>query len=221
MWNSKMGKGLPSVKFAKDMLLLPRELPMRGPITDTNKLQHANYALEMQKHSSATKFTVTTAPQQPTSETDVLNAMTLLVTSQNLSPEVAATPEMLELLQKTRNLAPQVSSLHLSADSVKKTISKLFEEYFRKLHETIKAIDSFTTDGWSSSTRRPFLGINAPWIDKNFSLQSVTFDFVEIHGGHSGANIAQTFFESVQKLGAHQKVSQFFISYDLDWRNYC
>jgi hypothetical protein len=179
-----------------------------------HKLEYAKYAKDVKKHSSVTKFTVTATPLQSTSEGDVLESMALLVTAQNLSPEVAASPEMLELLRQTRNLAPHISSLHLSADTLRTTISKLFKEYFGKLQETVKAIDSrisFTTDGWSSSTKRPFLGINAQWIDRNFSLQSVTFDFVEIHGGHSGANIAQTFFESVQKLGAHQKVSKFCI----------
>ncbi|GES82755.1 zinc finger BED domain-containing protein RICESLEEPER 2-like [Rhizophagus clarus] len=65
---------------------------------------------------------------------------------------------------------------------------------------------SFTTDIWTSPSTKAFLAITAHYVDKNWKLQNLLIDFVQIFGQHTGENIKNTFVSALQNLSIHTKV---------------
>lgn len=65
---------------------------------------------------------------------------------------------------------------------------------------------SFTVDGWTSCNFRSYYGITAHFIDENWSLQSLTLDFVPSGGRHTGKDIATVFFTSLIDFDIASKI---------------
>ncbi|CAI5481561.1 unnamed protein product [Closterium sp. Yama58-4] len=55
----------------------------------------------------------------------------------------------------------------------------------------------FTTDIWSSVTKRSYMVVTAHWISPDWQLRQATLDFGEMSAGHTGADIAKRFEEVV------------------------
>ncbi|CAI5470310.1 unnamed protein product [Closterium sp. Yama58-4] len=55
----------------------------------------------------------------------------------------------------------------------------------------------FTTDIWSSVTKRSYMVVTAHWISPDWQLRQATLDFEEMSAGHTGADIAKRFEEVV------------------------
>lgn len=61
-------------------------------------------------------------------------------------------------------------------------------------------------DAWTSSNRIAFLAIVGTFITKNWKLEEVLLDFVEMHGAHDGKNMATCLSGTVQELDVLPKV---------------
>ncbi|XP_066585170.1 uncharacterized protein [Prorops nasuta] len=65
---------------------------------------------------------------------------------------------------------------------------------------------SFTIDGWTSIANRSVYGITAHFIDENWNYQSIVLDFVPSQGRHTGEEIANIFYKSVNDFGIADKI---------------
>jgi hypothetical protein len=81
-----------------------------------------------------------------------------------------------------------------------KTLSKWIDEEFQK-SETglIHALQinpgriSIILDCWTSSTQKPFQGVIACWINKNWKLCHTPIDLTLLQGSHTGHNLSESF----------------------------
>ncbi|GES72958.1 zinc finger BED domain-containing protein RICESLEEPER 2-like [Rhizophagus clarus] len=117
---------------------------------------------------------------------------------------VVEEPEFIILIQ---SLCPTAELI--SADIVKRSIMDLYISNKDQIQELLMEIPgkiSFTTDIWTSPYTKAFLAITAHYVDKNWKLQNLLIDFVQIFGQHTGENIKNTFVSALQNLSIHTKV---------------
>ena len=69
----------------------------------------------------------------------------------------------------------------------------------------------FTIDIWTSPSAKAFLTITTHYIDKNWKLQNILIDFIQIFGSHSGENIKDVFVTGLQNLSIQNKVIFLFL----------
>ncbi|CAI5982895.1 unnamed protein product [Closterium sp. NIES-65] len=60
---------------------------------------------------------------------------------------------------------------------------------------------SFTIDMWSAPNNRAWLVVTGHWIDENYQLCTMVFEFREIHGRHTGKQMARVVEETVVQWG--------------------
>ena len=78
-----------------------------------------------------------------------------------------------------------------------------------EVKKTLKAAPgkiSFTTDIWSARTQESYMCVTAHWITREWTHQSITLDFVELPGHHTGELIAQKFLQCLQEFKVHTRV---------------
>jgi hypothetical protein len=105
-----------------------------------------------------------------------------------------------------------------SADTVKRNIYDLYEENVGKIKNILQMVPgkiSFTTDIWTSPSTKSFLSLTAHFIDKDWKLQSVIIDFIQMYGSHTGENIKNTFISGLENLSIKNKVINIFLYFKL------
>ncbi|CAI5987151.1 unnamed protein product [Closterium sp. NIES-65] len=60
---------------------------------------------------------------------------------------------------------------------------------------------SFTIDMWTLPNNRAWLVVTGHWIDENYQLRTMVFEFREIHGRHTGKQMARVVEETVVQWG--------------------
>ncbi|CAI5953399.1 unnamed protein product [Closterium sp. NIES-65] len=60
---------------------------------------------------------------------------------------------------------------------------------------------SFTIDMWTAPNNRAWLVVTGHWIDDNYQLRTMVFEFREIHGRHTGKHMARVVEETVVQWG--------------------
>ncbi|CAI5956642.1 unnamed protein product [Closterium sp. NIES-65] len=60
---------------------------------------------------------------------------------------------------------------------------------------------SFTIDMWTSPNNRAWLVVTGHWIDENYQLRTMVFEFREIHGRHTGKQMARVVEETMVQWG--------------------
>ncbi|CAI5988500.1 unnamed protein product [Closterium sp. NIES-64] len=60
---------------------------------------------------------------------------------------------------------------------------------------------SFTIDMWTAPNNRAWLVVTGHWIDENYQLRTMVFEFREIHGRHTGKQMARVVEETVVQWG--------------------
>ncbi|CAI5990534.1 unnamed protein product [Closterium sp. NIES-64] len=60
---------------------------------------------------------------------------------------------------------------------------------------------SFTIDMWTSPNNRAWLVVTGHWIDEYYQLRTMVFEFREIHGRHTGKQMARVVEETVVQWG--------------------
>jgi len=117
-----------------------------------------------------------------------------------------------------------MSSTTLKRRIIDRFNSKLCE--MRGIFEKLDSKVSFTTDCWTSPNNISFMGITAHYIDNDWTLQSVTLDFLPLSDPHTGLNLSIAFSSVLEKFSLTEKVmgitldnasnNDSFINLDLD-----
>lgn len=93
--------------------------------------------------------------------------------------------------------------------AIRRMISETYQSKFKELKATL--IDapgklSFSVDGWSSRNGYAFQGVIAHWISEEWELKSIVIDLSIVDGSHSGANLAQNFWDVLTRYGINDKL---------------
>ncbi|OXA46906.1 putative AC transposase [Folsomia candida] len=105
---------------------------------------------------------------------------------------------------KSVNPALPVSSLEISADTIKMDIMNTYGEIQTKIKSIFMAKDgkiSFSHDIWTSKNQLAFLGVTAHWISEDWEPKFMLVGFPNICGTHSGENIAALFSKVIGEAG--------------------
>jgi hypothetical protein len=89
------------------------------------------------------------------------------------------------------------------------------QEKIQEILQDTKGRISFTTDIWTSVSMKAFMVITAHYIDKEWKLQNIVIDFIQIWDTHTGENIKEIFVSSLEKFMIKTKVSLFLLIYKL------
>jgi hypothetical protein len=105
-----------------------------------------------------------------------------------------------------------------TANVIKNNIMDFYlveQEKIQEILQDTKGRISFTTDIWTSVSMKAFMVITAHYIDKEWKLQNIVIDFIQIWGTHTGENIKEIFVSSLEKFMIKTKVSLFLLIYKL------
>ena len=72
---------------------------------------------------------------------------------------------------------------------------------------------SFTTDCWTSPSSKSFMSITAHFITKDWDLQHILLDFIEMYDSHTGQNLKNTFVSGLENFSIENKVIFIFYYY--------
>ena len=118
-------------------------------------------------------------------------------------------PSFIELVH---SLCPNAELF--SADIIKRKIMELYNGNISQIQKFLQETPgklSFTMDIWTSPSVKAFLAITTHYIDKNWKLQNILVDFIQIFGSHSGENIKDAFVTGLQNLSIQNKVIFLFL----------
>lgn len=96
-----------------------------------------------------------------------------------------------------------------SADTIKSYISNFYEADKEKIQNILLNVPgkiSFTTDCWTSPSIKSFLSITAHFINKDWELQHILLDFIEVVESHTGKNLKETFVAGLEYFSIKEKV---------------
>jgi hypothetical protein len=96
-----------------------------------------------------------------------------------------------------------------SASTLKRRVMSLYSSMKEQKINELSSIDSkisFTTDCWTSSNNKSFMGLTAHWIDSDFNICATTLDFCSLPLKHTGLNLANKLSEIWSDFGIQHKV---------------
>ena len=96
-----------------------------------------------------------------------------------------------------------------SADTIKSYISNFYEANKEKIQNILLNVPgkiSFTIDCWTSPSIKSFLSITAHFINKDWKLQHILLDFLEVVESHTGKNLNETFVAGLEYFSIKEKV---------------
>lgn len=102
-----------------------------------------------------------------------------------------------------------------SADTIKSYISNFYKtdkEKVQKILSNIPGKISFTIDCWTSPSAKSFLSITAHYINKDWELQHILLDFIEMFDSHTGQHLKETFVTGLENFSIEKKVFFIFVS---------
>lgn len=100
-----------------------------------------------------------------------------------------------------------------TANTIKNNIIEHYDTELKKIKEILQNIPgqiSYTTDIWTSVSMKAFMSITAHFIDKEWKMQSIILDFVQILGTHGGEEIQKIFIKCLENFAIQTKVSSCF-----------
>jgi hypothetical protein len=77
----------------------------------------------------------------------------------------------------------------------------------RALLKNLPGKVSFTMDCWTSPSTKSFLSITAHFINKEWELQNIIIDFIQMHDSHTGSNIKDAFILGISNMSLENKVN--------------
>jgi hypothetical protein len=66
---------------------------------------------------------------------------------------------------------------------------------------------ALSLDLWTSKNHLPILGIIGHWLTEDFEYKERVLDFTELHGTHSGENLAAAVYATLAELGLERKLT--------------
>jgi hypothetical protein len=97
-----------------------------------------------------------------------------------------------------------------TADTIKNKIMAYYEADKVKMETILKDLPgkiSFTTDCWTSPSIKSFLSLIAHFINKEWELQNIIIDFIQMQDSHTGINIKDAFLIGIKKMSLENKVN--------------
>ena len=87
--------------------------------------------------------------------------------------------------------------------TLRKKLKVLCKETEDKIVKTIPSgvKVSIAADAWTSPNKLAFLGVLGYWINDDWELEEVLLGFEEIHGSHTGENMATIIVEVLERYG--------------------
>jgi hypothetical protein len=112
-------------------------------------------------------------------------------------------------IEYSKLLNPSVQLI--SADTLTRHVEKLFSTSHAKVKEILvqeTSKVSLTTDCWTSTATKSFLGMTVHWLDENWKFNEIVLDFLHISEiSHSGKNLAQKIITVFDEMLISDKVS--------------
>ena len=100
-----------------------------------------------------------------------------------------------------------------TADTIKNKIMTNYETDKIKMQAILKDLPgkvSFTMDCWTSPSTKSFLSITAHFINKDWKLQNVIIDFIQMQDSHTGSNIKDAFLLGISDMSLENKVNYIY-----------
>ncbi|CAG8787808.1 15736_t:CDS:2, partial [Racocetra persica] len=94
-------------------------------------------------------------------------------------------------------------------DTIRNDIIKSFKDEsinIKCLLQSAPGKLSFAIDVWTSANIYSFFAITVYWISKDWKLQSILLDFINLHGPYSGENLCDAFVSSCREFGILPKI---------------
>ena len=111
--------------------------------------------------------------------------------------------------QQIFNDLPGPSLPFTSRMTLKRRLEKEFEaqqsELKVELFSTCKTL-ALSLDVWTSQNHLPILGVIGHWLTENFEYREKTLEFCEVHGVHSGENLATAVHRILVELNLTSKL---------------
>ena len=104
---------------------------------------------------------------------------------------------------------PGVSLPFSSRSTLRRRLVEEFDKQRLQLKEelavTCKSI-ALSLDLWTSKNNLPILGIIGHWLTEDFQYRERVLDFIELHGVHSGENLATAILSTLSDLDLQSKL---------------
>jgi hypothetical protein len=97
-----------------------------------------------------------------------------------------------------------------TANTIKNQVLGYHESGIKVIQEILQNVPgkiSFTTDIWTSVAMKSFLTITAYFINKEWELETLVLDFVQIWGAHTGENLKNIFISCLENFKIQTKVN--------------
>ncbi|KAJ8515596.1 hypothetical protein ONZ45_g6994 [Pleurotus djamor] len=119
-------------------------------------------------------------------------------------------PELRALIQYLFQTGGQETEIRIPGHTTaRKKIMKLGEDTIDEMvimFSKVKSKVSLSLDAWTSSNQHAFLAIVAHFVNNDGVLEELLIDFKELIGSHSGANMAEAVWSTMQRFGLVGKV---------------
>jgi hypothetical protein len=118
---------------------------------------------------------------------------------------VIESPDFQQLFKDIPGISLPFSSRH----TLRQRLLEDFDQYRVKLKEelaaTCKTI-ALSLDVWTSKNHLPILGVIGHWLTEDFGYRERVLEFTELHGPHSGENLATAIEELLVELDLKHKL---------------
>ncbi|KAK6981440.1 hypothetical protein R3P38DRAFT_2578502, partial [Favolaschia claudopus] len=121
-------------------------------------------------------------------------------------------PEFQDLLHYVHHREPALEIP--SGKTVKRRIDDMLPELITELKSFFASLEaqvSISLDAWTSSNGYAFMAIVAHYVTNEGKLEELLIDFVELIGEHSGENMAEVIWESLERYGLIGRVMAFMM----------
>lgn len=92
-------------------------------------------------------------------------------------------------------------------------IHKIYEQEKKLLIDEVDVKIALTTDIWTSTNSKSFIGFTAHWITSNYEIKRILLAFSPFPEKHSSENILEKYLEVVRKFNISDKVKTCLIIY--------
>lgn len=127
-------------------------------------------------------------------------------------------PQLRRLLEYTHH---SIKPLHVPhRTTIKTRIMKMGEdkvEDIKRMFSELKGKVSISLDAWTSSNHYAFLAIVAHYVTNDGHLQELLIGFRELHGEHSGENLAEVVWDTLLTFGVLKKVNRIITDHVLEF----
>ncbi|KAF5366386.1 hypothetical protein D9758_009749 [Tetrapyrgos nigripes] len=165
--------------------------------------------LETLSHNIQDMFAKQAAAQQARSKFEELLIKWIAACDQPFS--TVKDPEFQALLQYTHH----GRTLNIPCSkTIRSRIMKMYEsvvDQYRSLFSEVESKFAISLDAWTSSNGYAFMAIIAHYVDNKGKLVEVLIDFRELVGEHSGANMAEAVWDTLEKFGITARVIAFMM----------